>query len=220
MIDPASVTRLTHGKIDLALHELRGGAGRPLLLLHALGQASPREVPPDCEAWPGPVVALDFAGHGDSTVPPGGGYNPEVLMGDADVALAHVGPATVLGWGLGGYVGLLLAGGRPALVRGLVIADGTGLSGGSLPPSPRVVTAEWPERTAPDPLALAELSGDVRPPDYAAVFATMAVEGSGIDDPITVSALERPRWLIEILANDGAVRGTIVEGLERYANAE
>ena len=32
---------LHHNQVELALHELRGGEGRPLLLLHALGGRSP-----------------------------------------------------------------------------------------------------------------------------------------------------------------------------------
>ncbi|MBV9933642.1 MAG: alpha/beta hydrolase, partial [Actinobacteria bacterium] len=45
---------LRHGKVDLALHELRAGTGRPLLLLHGLGERSPEKVPADVEAWNGP----------------------------------------------------------------------------------------------------------------------------------------------------------------------
>ena len=42
-----SVTMLTHNQVRLALHHLRARAtGRPLLLLHGLGEAAPTEVPP------------------------------------------------------------------------------------------------------------------------------------------------------------------------------
>ena len=51
-------------------------------------------------------------------------------MADADAALAHLGPATVYGRGLGAYVALLIAGARPDLVRGAVLDDGPGLVGG------------------------------------------------------------------------------------------
>ncbi|MBI4932334.1 MAG: hypothetical protein HY828_00550 [Actinobacteria bacterium] len=92
---------LTHYRVQLALHHLRDGAGRTLLLLHGLGEQSPTAVPDWAASWPGPVVALDFTGHGASTVPAGGGYSAEILLGDADIALAHLGEATVVGRGLG-----------------------------------------------------------------------------------------------------------------------
>ena len=34
------------------------------------------------------MAALDFTGHGQSTIPAGGGYNAEILLADADIALA------------------------------------------------------------------------------------------------------------------------------------
>jgi pimeloyl-ACP methyl ester carboxylesterase len=117
-----SIVWLRHSKIDLALHELRAGEGRALLLLHGLGERSPSQVPAFVESWLGPVYALDFAGHGDSTVPVGGGYTAEILMADTDHALAHLGKATVVGRGLGAYVALMIAGARPLLVRGAIRA--------------------------------------------------------------------------------------------------
>ena len=51
-------------------------------------------------------------------------------MGDADIALAHLGPSTLLGRGLGAYIALMIAGARPDLVRGAVLDDGSGLAGG------------------------------------------------------------------------------------------
>ena len=80
---------LQHSRISLALHRLRDAPGRPLLLLHGLGEQSPGECPDFAAAWPGPVHALDFTGHGASTVPVGGGYTAEVLLADADTAPAR-----------------------------------------------------------------------------------------------------------------------------------
>jgi len=105
-----SVRFLTHNKVRLALHELRASdAGRPLLLLHGLGESSFDHVPVWAHDWPGAVHALDFTGHGGSTVPLGGGYAAEILLADADAALAALGECTVVGRGLGAYVALLLA---------------------------------------------------------------------------------------------------------------
>ena len=81
---------LRHNRVELALHELVEGEGRPLLLLHGLGECAREWMPPELE-WPGPVYALDFTGHGRSSVPRGGGYTAEILVGDADAALESIG---------------------------------------------------------------------------------------------------------------------------------
>ena len=82
---------ITHNRIRLALHTLRGGEGHALLLLHGLGEQSPTTAPAFTADWAGPVMALDFTGHGASTVPMGGGYSAETMLADADIALAHLG---------------------------------------------------------------------------------------------------------------------------------
>lgn len=193
-----------HNRIDLALHRLRDGTGRPLLVLHGLGERSPAAVPPHLAGWPGPVWGLDFTGHGASTVPVGGGYHCEMLMGDADAALAHLGPATVYGRGLGAYVALLIAGARPDLVRGAILDDGPGLAGGGAEPgTPYVLGAALAGGVAPDPYALAELSQDVRPSDYAAVFARQATTLSGLDCALAVCARVRPPWLAAVAGEPG-----------------
>jgi pimeloyl-ACP methyl ester carboxylesterase len=86
---------LTHNRIQLASHQLQGGSGVSLLLLHGLGEQTPPDIPSELCSWPGPIWGLDFTGHGRSTVPVGGGYTCELLMGDADLALAHHGEATI-----------------------------------------------------------------------------------------------------------------------------
>lgn len=194
-------TMLRHNRVDLALHHLReDGDGHPLLLLHGLGERSPDEVPPWAAAWPGPVHALDLTGHGASTVPAGGGYTAEILMGDADAALAHLGPSTIVGRGLGAYVALLIAGGRPDLVHGAVLSDGPGLFGGAIgPSSSQVVVAPPGAPSPPDPYALLELARDVRPPDYAVAFARSAAAGSAVDPPLAVAAIGRPEWLTAVV---------------------
>jgi pimeloyl-ACP methyl ester carboxylesterase len=220
-----SITWLAHNKVRLALHCLRPdtGVGHPLLLLHGLGEASPTTVPDYAAEWPGSVHALDFTGHGQSTVPAGGGYNAEILLADADAALASVagddGRITVVGRGLGGYVALMLAGARATQVRGAVICDGSGLAGGAVGPTSQSFVALAPRPTAPDPYALFELSRDLRPRDYATLFVRLALDGSGLDDPIAVAAVVRPPWLAAIVEELGVSTSTITAALTAFAAA-
>jgi pimeloyl-ACP methyl ester carboxylesterase len=191
---------LRHHRLRLALHALQSGAGRPLLLLHGLGERSPVALPPEYAAWPGPVHALDFTGHGSSDIPRGGGYSCEFLMADADIALAHLGPCTVAGRGLGGYVALMLAGARPADVRGAIVCDGSGLAGGGTGMrSPYIPCVDTTQPAPPDPFAIAELANDVRPPSYAANFAMLASQHSDLAAPIAICARERPEWLAAVM---------------------
>lgn len=211
---------LTHNRIQLALHELRDGEGTPLLLLHGLGEHSPAHTPNSASAWTGPVYALDFTGHGQSTVPVGGGYTAEVLMADADTAVAHLGPSTIIGRGLGGYIAVLLAGARPALVRGAVIEDGPGSAGcGPAPTSQVLSTPVHTMKSPPDPFALYELSKDIRPPDYAANFARLAVQHSGLDVPLAVAARFRPAWLQAVADEAGVVECSVQAALELFSGA-
>jgi pimeloyl-ACP methyl ester carboxylesterase len=220
-----TTTFVRHNQISLALHCLRAGDGPRLLLLHALGESSPRELRAEiANAWPGPISALDFTGHGMSTVPTGGGYSAELLMGDADAALVELGEVSVFGRGLGAYVALMIAGARPTFVRGVVLADGPGLTGG--PTGPTSASIMMPlvgsgpgGPVAPDPWALAELTHDLRPPDYALSYAVKAIEGSGLSDPILVSAISRPPWLAAVLDQPGVRSLDVVAALRLLASA-
>ena len=215
-----ALVRLRHNRVELALHELRRAAGRPLLLLHGLGERSPSAVPPHLAAWPGAVWALDLAGHGDSDVAIGAGYFCEALMGDVDIAIAHLGAVTLYGRGLGAYVGLLAAGGRAEAVRGAILADGPGLAGGGpSPASPAVSTAvgEAPPGGTPDPWAMYELTRDVRPPDYAATFARQASTRSGLDTALAVVGVNRPPWLEAVAQEPGVIEATLPDALALFA---
>jgi pimeloyl-ACP methyl ester carboxylesterase len=209
---------LRHIRIELALHRLRDGAGRPLLLLHGLGERSAKKPPAATEAWPGPVWALDFTGHGESTVPSGGGYTAECLMGDADAAISQLGELTLWGRGLGAWVALLVAGARPREVRGAILSDGPGLAGGGARPGSPVIPYVDPSALAPpDPFALVELARDVRPPEYAAAFVRLANELSGLTRPLTVCAVERPEWLRAVLEEPGVEASSLADALRWYA---
>ena len=155
------------------------------------------------DAWPGPIAALDFTGHGRSTIPVGGGYTAEILLADADIALAELGRATVFGRGLGAYIALQLAGSRPTDVLGAILADGPGLAGGATFPTSQSFFAPPAAGGPPDPNALVELSRDLRPPDYAAAFVRLALAGSPLDEPISVAAVFHPPWLEAVAAEPG-----------------
>lgn len=209
---------IRHNRLRLALHKLKKGEGHALLLLHGLGERSPISLAAEYADWPGPVHALDFTGHGASDVPRGGGYNCELLMADADAALAHLGCATVLGRGLGAYVGLLLAGGRPQQVRGVILCDGPGLAGGgSTEASPYIPVVNTRQPAPPDPFAIADLSNDARPPAYAGAYARLAVQHSGLVRPISVCARELPQWLAVTMKLLSLERTSVSQALLHHA---
>jgi pimeloyl-ACP methyl ester carboxylesterase len=212
------VTILRHNAVELALHHLAGEAdgGRPLLLLHGLGERAPATTPDWAERWRGPVHALDFTGHGQSTIPTGGGYSAEVLMADADVALAAIGPSTIVGEGLGAYIALLIAGARPQLVKGAVLCDGPGLFGGGIGPTSATILAVVDKPGPPDPWAMTELSRDVRPPDYAASFVRAALQQSGVSWPFAVCARWRPPWLEAVAMEQGVLEVWLDEAIAFY----
>lgn len=212
--------QLVHNKVSLALHTLRVGSGTPLLLLHGLGEHSPSTVPEVATRWPGPIYALDFTGHGQSSVPAGGGYSCEILLADVDIALRHLGGACLLGRGIGSYIALLAAGARPELVHGAVLTDGPGLAGGATHISAvtEIATVGGRSGHTPDPWALIELSRDARPANYASTFARLSVTGPNNIDPIAVCCVVRPPWIEAINEEPGVMTGlSAEEALESYA---
>ncbi len=218
---PASIERVRHNRVELAVHRIRPSQGgeRALLLLHGLGECTPATVPTFLD-WPGAVLGLDFTGHGDSTVPVGGGYTSEILVGDVDACLHHLdAPVTILGRGLGGYIALLAAAARPDQVRGAVITDGPGLAGGGVHPgSIALVSPAVRSGGTPDPFALLELSRDVRPPDYVQRFVGFLSEESDLESPVFLSTKVRPAWIEAVADSPGVRQGTIQQGLELYAS--
>jgi pimeloyl-ACP methyl ester carboxylesterase len=170
--------RLEHGRVGLELHTLAASSGPPLLLLHEL-YGSSADWNMETLRWPGPVYGLDFTGHGRSDHLRGGAYLPELLLADADTALTRIGDACVAGRGFGAYVALLLAGARAASVPASLLLPGRGLAGGGDRPSfaPEVFThylAPTGEPASGADRRVRALELDVRPADYAAVFARSA----------------------------------------------
>lgn len=211
------IEMLRHNRIELALHHLRDATDNtcvPLLLLHALGDATPASAPWYTTDWPGAIYGLDFTGHGQSTVPAGGGYTAEVLIGDVDAALSVIGRAVLVGHGLGGYIGFLSVGAIPASAAGVVIADGPGTSGGPDEPTSMTVIVGISSACSPDPYALLELGRDLRPADYSMEFAGLIEDRAPLPVPVQVTARFRPPWLAAIM-NEPCVAeaGSIVAAL-------
>ncbi len=209
---------LQHHRIQLALHTLKEGRGLALLLLHGLGERSPSILPAEYTSWPGPVYALDFTGHGYSTIPVGGGYSCETLMADVDVALTRIGPSTVVGRGIGAYVALLIAGARPQRVRGTILLDGPGLAGGGSTSNPYIPVVDTAQLAPPDPFAIAELATDGRPPTYATYFAMLAEKRSDLACPLSVCTSEIPDWLSAVMDATSANKTTLEHALKKYAS--
>jgi pimeloyl-ACP methyl ester carboxylesterase len=216
--------------MKLVLHRLRGHTSvdaaakrHPLLLLHELGSRSPASVPLEVASWPGEIWALDLSGHGESQHARAGGYSPEILMADVDAALQEIGPSTIVGYGIGAFLALLIAGSRPKAVRGAVLCDGRGLDGGGAKPGQigNILLPDTAEDCGDaDPYAVLELATDVRPPGYAQIFARQAVHLSGVKNPITISAARPyPPWLQAVADSPGVAVRDLATALSSYLDA-
>lgn len=211
--------RLVHGRVEVALHALREGTGPRLLFLHELGGRAQDLDRPHLEAWPGSIWGLDFTGHGDSDRPPGGGYTPEALLGDADVAVSVLEEVTLLGAGIGAWVALLLAGSRPRQIRGAILTAGRGLTGGGADPSATpVLAAPEPSRNSTDPFAELELSTDVRPIGYAGMFARQAHHLGEVSPPLSLAPDARAPWLDALHDHPAVVVRTVEAALAHYGS--
>lgn len=91
------------------------------------------------------VIAMDQRGHGDSEAPLRG-YGIEGLVADAEDVLVASGvdTAVIVGWSLGGMVGLRLAHDRPELVEALVMVASNGVSASRTEQFPFGVPADKP----------------------------------------------------------------------------
>lgn len=125
-VDVPPVTRVSLTLNDgRTLSALRFGAGEPVAtFLHGAGLNS--------HTWDAtvlslglPALAIDLAGHGDSSWREDLNYSPATLAGDIAEALNHwtKHPQIVVGQSLGGLTAATLAAQHPQLVRELIIID-------------------------------------------------------------------------------------------------
>ncbi|MFC4140225.1 MULTISPECIES: alpha/beta hydrolase [unclassified Microbacterium] len=83
-----------------------------------------------------PALAIDLAGHGDSSWRDDLDYSPQTLAADVAIALDAwtESPQVLVGQSLGGLTAVAVAAGRPASVRDLIIVDITaGVRGDAAP---------------------------------------------------------------------------------------
>ncbi|MFC7943284.1 alpha/beta fold hydrolase [Microbacterium oxydans] len=120
------VTRLTLPLADdRILSALRFGSEAPrVTLLHGAG-LNAHTWDTTALALQQPLLAIDLAGHGDSSWRDDVDYTPRTLARDVAAALdAWVeGPQVVVGQSLGGLTGAALAAARPDLVSELIVVD-------------------------------------------------------------------------------------------------
>lgn len=120
---PGTRRALPGAGVDLVA-TLREGAGVPVLLLHGLA-SSRRFWDPVLARLPGPALALDQRGHGESARPQGP-YDGATVLRDALSALDDVGfgEVVVVGHSWGASTALRLAAAAPERVRAVVAVDG------------------------------------------------------------------------------------------------
>ena len=113
------MSTVTLGDIDV--HFAQRGSGPPVLLLHGLAE--------DHRSWDAvaahldgfTLYALDLRGHGRTTPGHGAGTLAQ-LSGDLEAFLTEVtGPAAVVGYSLGGTIGLRAAASAATLIEHLVV---------------------------------------------------------------------------------------------------
>lgn len=105
--------------VAVALHDL-GGSGQPLLICHATGflgrayEPMAAELQRHAHVW-----AIDFRGHGDSTVPTNDRFAWDGMADDLEVAVDAITdePIALFGHSMGGAVAVLLELRRPGRVR-------------------------------------------------------------------------------------------------------
>lgn len=117
---------------DLSLNVVDRGGGSPVVLVHgwSLSHEAWGETISFLEAAGHRVVALDLRGHGASKEPADGAYAISDLAADVAAVLEvlDLRHATVVGWSLGGMVGLRVAADHPERVGRLVLVASNGVA--------------------------------------------------------------------------------------------
>lgn len=155
----------SHG-VTVALHDL-GGAGPPVLLCHPTGFLALTWAPLAAElAGVAHCLALDFRGHGDSTVPASGDLAWSGMADDVLAVVDHLGLTGVraAGHSMGGAALLLAEQARPGTFSALWLFEPI-----VIPPTP---TGSLDLR--PDPMAEAAARRRPRFPDRDAAYANFA----------------------------------------------
>lgn len=124
------MTEFTTSADGLRIAYETSGEGRPVLLIH--GFASSRVQNWRSTAWYKTlngagyrVIAMDCRGHGDSDKPHESSfYNYEIMAGDALAVLraAGVEDSAIIGYSMGGHIGIELLLNEPQVVRKLAVA--------------------------------------------------------------------------------------------------
>ena len=198
------------------------GAERPLLLLHGLGERAPADIPSYLDAWDGPVVAPRL--HRPRLVddPAWRRLHGRDIAGGRRRGASRAGPSDrPRPWAR-----------RICRLAACRRAAGLGLRSHPLRRcrhrrrrertgfAPRAARSTRHALAPPDPFALVELARDLRPPDYATSFARLATQASPLEQPISVSAVNRPEWLEAVVREPGVVALPLADALVLYRHLE
>lgn len=122
--------------VSVAVHDL-GGSGPPLIICHATGFCGGAYIPfaerlaSDRHVW-----AIDFRGHGDSTVPDGERFDWDGAADDLQAVLAELTdePIDSIGHSMGGAALMLVEARAPGTLRSSYLYEPIVVPAGSRPP--------------------------------------------------------------------------------------
>jgi pimeloyl-ACP methyl ester carboxylesterase len=131
---PATTKVPSSDGVTIAVHDLGGESDEVLVVCHATGFCGRAYEPLAAElTWRFHVVALDFRGHGDSSLPANGNFDWEAMTDDLLAVLAAVAsdrPVVGFGHSMGGAALLLAELRSPGLLRAAHLFEPIVLPGG------------------------------------------------------------------------------------------